>query len=78
MFKQLTVIGVGLLGGSFALAMREQGMVEKVVGVSRRLGSAEQALKLGVIDEVSDNIHEAVKEADIVLIATPMLSMEVV
>jgi len=48
MFKQITIIGVGLLGGSFALAMREKGLTAKVVGVSRRLSSAEKALELEV------------------------------
>jgi len=50
-FKQVTIIGVGLLGGSFALAMRARNTVDKIVGVSRRLSSAENALSLGVIDE---------------------------
>ena len=76
MFKQITIIGVGLLGGSFALAMRDKGLTEKVVGVSRRLSSAEKALELGVIDKASDSIEAAVKDADMVLIATPMLSMD--
>ena len=77
-FKQITIIGVGLLGGSFALAMRERGHVDKIVGVSRRLSSAKKALELGVVDEVSDDIQAAVKEADLILIATPMLSMQAV
>lgn len=76
MFKQITIIGVGLLGGSFALAMREKGLATKVVGVSRRLSSVEKALELAVIDEATDSIKSAVKGADMVLIATPMLSME--
>jgi len=75
-FQQVTVIGVGLLGGSFALAMRHYGYAEKIVGVSRRLSSAKKALELGVVDEVTDNIKDAVRTADVVLIATPMLSME--
>ena len=77
-FKQITIIGVGLLGGSFALAMRARNTVDKIVGVSRRLSSAENALSLGVIDEATDDIKQAVKDADLVLIATPMLSMRTV
>ena len=77
-FKQITIIGVGLLGGSFALAMRKQNTVDKIVGVSRRLSSAENALALGVIDEATDDIKDAVKDASLVLIATPMLSMQTV
>ena len=77
-FKQITIIGVGLLGGSFALAMREREYAEKIVGVSRQLSSAKKALELGVIDEASDDIQAAVKAADLVLIATPMLSMQAV
>ena len=77
-FKQIAIIGVGLLGGSFALAMRKQNTVEKIIGVSRRLSSAENALALGVIDEATDDIKKAVKGADLVLIATPMLSMQTI
>ncbi len=76
MYKKITIIGVGLLGGSFALAMRKHGLAENIVGVSRRLSSAKKALELGVIDEASDNIQDAVKGAELILIATPMLSME--
>lgn len=74
-FKQITIIGVGLLGGSFALAMRAHQGAEKIVGVSRRIASAQKAQELGVIDEATDDIRAAVKQADLLLIATPMLSM---
>ena len=78
MFKQITIIGVGLLGGSFALAMREAGLAEKIVGVSSKLKNAEKACQLGIIDQASNSIRESVKSADLVLIATPMLTMETV
>lgn len=76
MFKQITIIGVGLLGGSFALAMREHNLATKIVGVSSCLSSAQKSLDLGIIDEASDSISESVADADLVLIATPMLAME--
>jgi prephenate dehydrogenase len=76
MFKKITIIGVGLLGGSFALAMRKYGLAEKIVGVSSSIESAKNAQRLGVIDEASDSISESVANADLVLIATPMLTME--
>jgi len=75
-FKQVTIIGVGLLGGSFALSLRKSFEVDKIVGVSSRLSSAANAKKLGLIDQASDDISSAVEKADLVLIATPMLSME--
>ena len=75
-FKQVTIIGVGLLGGSFALSLRKSFEVDKIVGVSSRLSSAANAKRLGLIDQASDDISSAVEKADLVLIATPMLSME--
>ena len=76
MFEKVAIIGVGLLGGSFALALREQGLAKTIVGVSRRKQSIEQARELGVIDTASDSIQQAVTGADLVLLATPMLTME--
>ena len=78
MFNRVAVIGVGLLGGSFALALRESGLAKEIVGVCRRSEQGALAKKLGVIDQPYESAAEAVVDADLVLIATPMLTMATV
>lgn len=67
----ITVIGVGLIGGSMALGLKELGFAKKVIGVARDAGSLATALKLNLIDEALP-IEEAVKKADIIYIAIPV------
>lgn len=69
---RLVVIGVGLIGGSVAAALRRAGKVRRVVGVGRGRANIERALELRVIDEASDDISAAVRGADIVLLAVPV------
>ncbi len=69
---RLVVIGVGLIGGSVAAALRRAGKVRRVVGVGRGRANVARALELGVIDEVVEDIAAAVKGADAVLIAVPV------
>ena len=69
---KLVVIGVGLIGGSVAIALRKVGQVGRIVGVGRGRANIQRALELGVIDEASDDIASAVREADIVLMAVPV------
>jgi prephenate dehydrogenase len=73
-FNQVTVIGLGLLGGSFARDVRRLGLAEKIVGVARSGKTAKIALEQGIVDEIQD-LQPAVKHADLVLVATPMLSI---
>jgi len=68
---KVVVIGVGLIGGSFALALRSAGAVRRLVGVGRTSGSISRALALGVIDEGTEDMAAA-RGADLVLIATPV------
>jgi len=72
MLKKVTIFGVGLIGGSFALALKQAGAVSKVTGVGRRAQTVQRALELGIIDEASTDIASAVKDADLILIATPV------
>ena len=72
MLKKITIFGVGLIGGSFALALKKAGAVETVTGVGRRMATLERALVLGIIDGASTSIAEAVQGADLILIATPV------
>lgn len=72
---KLVVIGVGLIGGSFALALKRAGVANHVVGVGRTRKNLDAAVGLGVIDEASENAAAAVRDADLVLIATPVGQM---
>lgn len=76
MIRQLTIIGVGLIGGSLARALKQAGYVEEVVGCSRNAVHLQQALELGVIDRFSTDIGAAVQGADVVLLAVPLGTME--
>jgi prephenate dehydrogenase len=73
--EKLTVIGVGLIGASFALALKASGQVARVVGVGRSRGNMERALALGAIDEVAVDIGAALDGADFIFIATPVGAM---
>ncbi|XZG69385.1 prephenate dehydrogenase [Chitinibacteraceae bacterium HSL-7] len=73
--NKLVLIGVGLIGGSFALALKRAGMVGRVVGVGRSAGNLARALDLNVIDEASHDAADAVRDADFVLLATPVGQM---
>jgi prephenate dehydrogenase len=76
MFNQLGLIGCGLMGGSFALALRRAGLVRRVVGYSKSPSTTERAKKLGVIDAAAESALRAVAGADIVLIAVPVAATE--
>ncbi len=70
----LAVVGIGLIGGSFAAALRRAGQVGRVLGVGRRKASLDRALALGLIDEAVD-YAEAARRADLILLATPVGAM---
>ena len=76
MFQQLGVIGCGLMGGSFALALKRAGLVRRVIGYSKSPSTTEQARRLGVIDTVAESALLAVSGSDIVLIAVPVAATE--
>jgi prephenate dehydrogenase len=76
MFNQLGVIGCGLMGGSFALALKRAGLVRRVVGYSKSPSTTEKAKKLGVIDIAAESALLAVSGSDIVLIAVPVAAIE--
>ncbi len=76
MIKRLCIIGVGLIGGSLARSLRQAGGVAEVVGSSRRKENLERAVSLGVIDRFDTDPAQAVKGADMVLVAVPLGSME--
>jgi prephenate dehydrogenase len=76
MFTQLGVIGCGLMGGSFAAAMKRAGLVKRIVGYSKSPSTTERAKKLGIIDVAAESALLAVSGSDIVLIAVPVAATE--
>lgn len=76
MFRQLGLIGCGLMGGSFALALRRHALVRRVVGYSKSPSTTERAKRMGVIDVAAESALLAVSGSDIVLIAVPVAASE--
>jgi prephenate dehydrogenase len=74
----LVIIGVGLIGGSFALDLKKKGLVGRITGVGRGRANLEKARELGIIDAIADSAAEAVKDADLVLLAIPVGAMAAV
>ena len=68
------IIGTGLIGGSFALCLHEQGLAERIIGVERSASHASRAVELGIVDEVAP-LDEAIATADLIVIATPVDSI---
>jgi prephenate dehydrogenase len=71
MFNTVTIVGVGLISGSFSLALKEKGLAKKVIGVSRTAASAQKALDLGLIDEALP-LEEAIPQSDLIYVAIPV------
>ena len=76
MIEQLTIFGVGLIGGSLALALKQAGAVKKIMGCSRSTEHLQKAVDLCAIDEFTTDPKEAVAQADMILLAVPMGAME--
>ncbi len=76
MFEQLGLIGCGLMGGSFAMALRRAGLVKRIVGYSKSPSTTERARQMGVIDVEAPSALLAVSGADIVLLAVPVAATE--
>ncbi len=76
MFEQLGLIGCGLMGGSFALALKRAGLVKRVVGYSKSPSTTERARQMGVIDVEAPSALLAVSGADLVLLAIPVAATE--
>ena len=71
-FERVAILGVGLIGGSFALALKEAGACRHVVGTGRSSANLRRALELGIIDSVAPDAVAAAHNADLVLFATPV------
>lgn len=75
LIKRLAVIGVGLIGGSLARALREKGEVGEIVGIGRGAANLLRAVELGVIDRFEHDLRAGVADADMVFIATPVCTI---
>src|SRR3954471_20018011 len=76
MFNQLGVIGCGIMGGSFALALKRAGLVKRVIGYSKSPSTTEKAKKLGVIDDTAESALLAASGSDIVLMSVAVSASE--
>ncbi|MDJ0882028.1 MAG: prephenate dehydrogenase/arogenate dehydrogenase family protein [Gammaproteobacteria bacterium] len=75
MINHLVIIGVGLIGSSLSLALKDSGNVNKVTGCGRSEKNLKKGVKLGVIDDYALDIAAAVKEADVIVVAVPLGAM---
>lgn len=75
-FERVAVIGVGLIGGSFSLALKERKLCRHVVGVGRGAANLKLALERGIIDSIAADPAAAARDADLVLISTPVAQFE--
>ena len=76
--KKIVIFGVGLIGGSFALGLKQAGAVQHVVGVGRSPASLLTALELGIIDEIADSLEVALQGADLVMLAAPVAQTQAI
>ncbi len=74
-WQKITLVGVGLLGGSLGLAIKQRRLATQVVGFVRRAASVTECKKLGVVDLVTRDLHRAVDNADLVILCTPLAQM---
>src|SRR5262249_36935770 len=74
-WQKVTVLGVGLLGGSLGLALKKRGLAQQVVGYVRRPPSVLDCQKLGVVDLATRDLSEALKGAELVVLCTPLAQM---
>lgn len=75
MFKRVCIIGVGLIGGSLALALKKHKLAQHVVGCGRQQDNLERALKQGVIDSYELDLATAVKDAELIVLAVPVAAL---
>lgn len=75
MIEHLVVVGVGLIGGSFALDLKQHGLVARVTGIGRSRDNLETARAMGLIDQISDDLASTASSADLILLASPVGAM---
>jgi len=75
-FRKITIVGVGLLGGSLGLAIKKRGLADEVAGYVRRAGSIAECKKARAVDVCTRDLHEAVADADLIVLCTPLAQMQ--
>lgn len=75
-FKQVTIVGVGLIGGSLGMVLKQQALADSVVGVGRRIENLKTAVEVGAIDRYVSEANEGVRQADLIVLATPVDTYE--
>lgn len=70
--KQIAIVGVGLIGGSFGMALKKRGLAERIIGIGRSSERLQRAVELGAIDSWSLEIEPGVRDADLIYISTPV------
>ena len=76
--KNLCVIGTGLIGGSFCLALKQAGVCKKITGAGRSEKTLQKAQQLNIIDAYETDITNAVKDADVIFVSVPLGAMQAV
>lgn len=76
MLERVLVIGLGLIGGSFAIGLKKRALVKHVVGFDLNLSECQRGLQLGVIDEHADDLIKAAANADLIMLAVPVNAIE--
>lgn len=74
-WRKAAILGVGLLGGSLGLALRRRGLVQEVIGLVRRRETIDEAVRAGAVDSASIDIRDVVRDADLVVLCTPLAQM---
>lgn len=74
--NRISIVGVGLIGGSIGIDARKMGLAKEVVGVVRRAESIDECIKAGAVDKATLDIKEGVEKADMIILATPISIME--
>lgn len=76
--NKITIVGVGLIGGSFAKGIKQAGLVEEIVGFGQNTTNLQKAIELDVVDSFTTDIAEAVQDSDLVFLAVPLGAMKTV
>ena len=76
--RVVSIIGVGLIGGSFGLALKKKRLVRQVIGIGRHIHKLKEAKRLGAIDRYTTDFGRGVKDSDIVMIATPVSQIPII
>jgi prephenate dehydrogenase len=76
MINKLAIIGVGLIGSSLSLALKQAGAVGQVFGYGRNRGNLEKGVELGVLDGFELSIADCVRDADVIVVAVPLGAMQ--